>query len=52
MGAVTRATIMRPCEWRHHHPPWPGAHDGGVGALLAHNDVRHLHGTGLEPSEA
>lgn len=36
-------------RWRHHRQVWPGAHDGGAWALLAHNDVRHLHGTGLEP---
>ncbi len=39
-------------RWRHHHQPWPGAHDGGAWALVAHNDVQHLHGTGLEPTNA
>ena len=38
-------------RWRHHRQPWPGAYDGGAWALLAHNDVRHLHGTGLEPGD-
>lgn len=37
-------------RWSHRHQSWPGAHDTGAWALVAHNDVRHLHGTGLEPS--
>lgn len=39
-------------RWRHHHQAWPGAHEGGAWALVAHNDVQHLRGTGLEPSDA
>lgn len=39
-------------RWRHHRQQWPGAHDGGAWALLAHNDVGHLEGTGLEPDHA
>jgi probable phosphoglycerate mutase len=38
-------------RWRHHHPRWLGEHDGGTWALLAHNDLRHLTATGLEPGE-
>nr|WP_281177957.1 histidine phosphatase family protein [Actinospica robiniae] len=38
-------------RWRHHRQVWPGAHEGGAWALLAHNDVRHLAGTGLEPHD-
>jgi probable phosphoglycerate mutase len=39
-------------RWRHHRQSWPGAYEGGAWALLAHNDVRHLHGTGLAPNES
>ena len=37
---------------RHHRQQWPGAHASGAWALLTHNDVGHLAGTGLEANGA